>query len=253
MTFTIVGTGNMAWFITGRMIAVGHECKCVYARDIEKAKTLAQHANITNVQLIANGIDEDADCCIIAVADNAVLEVNEYLNTNTVIIYTAGTLDINNFKQNDQAVLWPIYSIVKDNLPEHRAIPCVYEASTEKAKHEVLVVANAITDTIYEAGSAQRISLHLAAVFSNNFANHLFAITEEWCKEQNLQFDILRPIINQTAERLQSKSPQLLQTGPAKRGDENTLQKHIQLLQQHEAWQNVYKALTTSIKEMYNK
>ncbi len=254
MTFTIVGTGNMAWFITGRMIAAGHECMGVYGRDIEKAKKLAKLSNVTNVRLIADGVNQKADCCIIAVTDNAVLEVNQYLNNNTVIIYTAGTLDIHSFNTHtDKAVLWPIYSIVKDNLPAHRAIPCAWEANTAKAKAIILAVANAVTDILTEANSTQRTALHLAAVFSNNFSNHLFAIAEQWCKEQNLQFDILRPIINQTVERLQSNSPRLLQTGPAKRGDENTLQKHIQLLQQHEAWQNVYKALTASIKEMYNK
>jgi predicted short-subunit dehydrogenase-like oxidoreductase (DUF2520 family) len=254
MTFTIVGTGNMAWFITGRMIAAGHVCACVYGRDITKAQALAKHANTSNSYLIANGVNATADCCIIAVTDNAVNEVNPYLNTNTTIIYTAGALDIHNFSQHtDKAVLWPIYSIVKDNLPSHRAIPCAWEASTAKAKDIALTVANAVTDILTEADSTQRTALHLAAVFSNNFSNHLFAIAEQWCKEQNLQFELLRPIINQTVERLQTTSPHSLQTGPAKRGDDITIDKHIDLLAQHTDWQNVYKALTESIKEMYNK
>ncbi len=253
MRFTLVGTGNMAWFLADRLIAAGHICTYVCGRDIDKAIALANTIN-AGAKLLTDSIEDNSDCCIVAVSDNAISDVNPYLPCAMTIIYTAGTIDINTFTQfSSKAVLWPVYSIVKGNLPAHRNIPCMWEANTETAKNAVLAIANAITDVTYEGDSAKRTALHLGAVFSNNFSNHLFAIAEQWCNEQGLDFNLLKPIIQQTVSRLNNYSPYDLQTGPARRSDDSTINKHINLLQQHADWQSVYQALTASIKEMYNK
>ncbi|RYE26036.1 MAG: DUF2520 domain-containing protein [Sphingobacteriales bacterium] len=253
MKFTIVGTGNMAWFLTGKLVAAGHTCVAVYGRDITNATALAKKTN-TGANLLSDCVKVDADCCIVAVSDSAIEEVVPFLPVDTTIIFTAGTIDMKRFTRfNNKAVLWPVYSIVKDNLPAHRNIPCVWEASDSNAKNIVLKIANAITDITYEGDADKRKALHLGAVFSNNFSNHLFTIAEQWCKEQGLQFDMLKPIIQQTVDRLATASPHSLQTGPAKRGDENTINKHLDLLQVHRDWQKVYEALTASILHTYNK
>lgn len=253
MKFTLVGTGNMAWFLAEKLTAADHDCTAVYGRNMTKVLALANTINAKGKQL-NEGVNENVDCCIVAVGDNAISEVNAYLPTKTTIIYTAGTIDISPFTQfSKRAVLWPVYSIVKDNLPQHGNIPCIWEANTEEAKTVVLAIAAAFTDIAREGGSDMRTVLHLGAVFSNNFSNHLFAIAEQWCKERNLDFNMLKPIIQQTVDRISSTSPYDLQTGPAKRNDENTIKKHINLLQQHPDWQNIYRVLTASIKDMYNK
>ena len=133
-------------------------------------------------------------------------------------------------------------------MPDHRNIPCAWEASTPKAEKYIQSIGHAITDVMFEAKYEQRKWLHLSAVISNNFINHLMAICEQVCAENNLPFSTLLPIIEQTFERIKNDSPKNLQTGPAIRKDTMTIQEHLSLLENHKEWQKIYEAMTKSIQ-----
>lgn len=252
MTYTIIGTGNMAWFLVRRLKAAGYICNGVYGRNEEKSRALAAFANsvfISDLQAVKG----PSDCCIIAVTDRAIEGIaRELFFKSTVVIHTAGTVSIDLLSSENKGVLWPVYSILKNDLPKHTNIPIVYEANNDFSKKIVLKIAHTISDIVYEANEKQRQWLHLTAVFGNNFTNHLAAICEQLCKEQQLPFFLLLPILKQTFERMNDKNSLETQTGPAKRNDVSTISKHIQLLQSHPHLQQVYKALTASIKDMYN-
>lgn len=251
MTYTIVGTGNMGWFLAQRLHDAGFVCNGVYGRDIEHAAALARAVQ-TNVIKSLEALPE-SDICIIAVTDRAIEEIAGRLKlSSTIVIHTAGSVPVDVLPQADSGVLWFIYSINKSNLPAHRNIPAVYEARSARAKDAIRKIANAVTDIVSEVNWQQRQWLHLGAVLGNNFSNHLFSLCEELCKEQGLSFSLLLPIIQQTLGNLGSASPQMTQTGPAIRGDQATMDAHVQLLQQHPAWQLLYKALSASIEDMYN-
>jgi len=251
MTFSIIGTGNIAWFFGNRLMTARHHCTGVYARDKNAAKKLAETLLSDKYGAISEVEDGEADICFLAVSDSAIAEVATLLSfKDTVLVHTAGAIGLDSIKQaaKNRAVLWPVYSILKTNMPNHRNIPCAWEASSDKAKRYLLTISHAITDVLFEAKYEQRKWLHLSAVIGNNFINHLLAICEQVCMENNLPFSTLLPIIEQTFDRIRTASPQHLQTGPAIRNDETTIQQQIALLERHPNWQRVYEALTDSIK-----
>ena len=253
MTFSIIGTGNIALFLGTRLLAAGHQCRGVFSRNIAAAQTLATELSASssgNISEVKNGY---ADVCIIAVSDAAIGTVAAQLSfSDTILMHTAGAVEIDVLSASaaDTALLWPVYSISRHSLPQHRDIPCAYEASSPRSLQYVQLIAAAVTDQLFEAKYEQRKWLHLSAVIGNNFVNHLMAICEQICNDNELPFSVLTPIIEQTFERLKHASPQTVQTGPAIRRDIATIQQQLSLLQEHPHWQQVYKAVTNSIEHL---
>lgn len=255
MTYNIIGTGNTAWLFATKLYAAGYVCNGVYGRDINKATILANTID-TKPYLLKSGVPDNTDICILAISDNAITEVCSNLQfSDSTLIHTAGALsiDILSSAASKYGVLWPVYSITKDNLPDTKNIPIVFEASNPDVKQLLEEIGNSFTNNLYEADSQKRKWLHLTAVFSNNFTNHLFSIAEKICAEQDIPFSILLPIIQQTTYRLLNSSPFALQTGPAKRNDSKTQETHLDLLELNTHWQEVYRAISASIQEMYKK
>lgn len=256
MTFSIIGTGNIAWFFGKRLAAGGHRCKGVYGRNEVATHELADALLSTNWGKISDVRDEDADVCFLAVSDQSIAEVAAHLSfKKTILVHMSGAqpLSIISGAASDCAILWPVYSILKNNTPGHRDIPCAWEVSSDRAKRYVLEMAHAITDNLFEAKDEQRKWLHLAAVMTNNFINHLLSINEQVCKENALPASALQPIIVQTFERLKQASPMAIQTGPAIRNDTNTIEQHKHLLSGHPEWLRIYEAMTDSIRAMHHK
>jgi predicted short-subunit dehydrogenase-like oxidoreductase (DUF2520 family) len=253
MQYTITGTGNMAWLLGTKLTAAGHQCMGVYGRNGEAASALGQTIGAPALSSLQQ-IPDIYDACIIAVADHAISETASGLALQeTTLIHTAGALVMDILPAPNKAVLWPVYSILKSSLPQHRNVPVAVEASTGKALSLVKEIAASFSDNCFEADSVQRSWLHLTAVFSNNFINHLMAVAAQICTEQNLPFSAIRPILQQTFERTATQSPRDVQTGPARRGDMETMNKHLALLQSHPAWQAVYAAISASVENMYKK
>jgi predicted short-subunit dehydrogenase-like oxidoreductase (DUF2520 family) len=253
MTYTLIGTGNMAWFLASRLAGKGFECKGVYGRDMAAAELLAEELFTETIPDL-NSIPDTYDCCIVAVSDKAVGNIVSQLNLKeTVVIHTAGVVSLENIDFTHKAVVWFIYSISKTSLPNHRAIPAVIEASTPKAMEAVRSIAMEMSDIVQEASFHQREWLHLTAVFANNFTNHLLAISEKACQEQELPFTLLKPILYQTFDRIEASSAVDLQTGPARRGDEKTMNRHLEMLGKYPHWRKIYEAASASIEDMYKR
>jgi predicted short-subunit dehydrogenase-like oxidoreductase (DUF2520 family) len=254
MTFSIIGSGNIAWFFGKRLAASGHQCIGVYGRNEKAIKELSDALLSTKQGGISDVEDEEADVCFLAVSDTAIESVAAKLNLKkTVLVHMAGALPLGIIKKSakDYAVLWPVYSILRNNTRSERDIPVAWEVSSDRAKKYVLEMAHAITDNLFEAKDEQRKWLHLSAVITNNFINHLFAINEHICKENDLPASTLQPLIKQTFERVKHASPFTTQTGPAIRKDNTTISQHLKLLEEQPHLHKVYEAMTDSIKEMH--
>jgi len=253
MTYTIIGTGNMAWFLTQRLHAAGCRCMGVYGRDKTEAMALSEAVSAPLIHQLQHIREGMADCCIIAVTDTAIAEVASKLPlSETVIIHTAGSVPLDAIPTLNSAALWCVYSILRRDLPDHRNIPVICEAGTERAMNIVLEAAHAITDIVHKATWQQRQFLHLTAVLSNNFVNHLIAISQKICGDHQIPFSLLNPIIQQTFERVHhGGDPAELQSGPARRGDRNTIQRHMLLLQNQPHWKYMYECISASIENMY--
>ena len=132
------------------------------------------------------------------------------------------------------------------HLPE---IPIIIDASDEGTLQQLESLAASISDTVVQVEENERLKLHLAAVFCNNFVNHLYLLMEQYCKEEDLDFKLLIPLIKETANRLETDLPSQVQTGPAIRGDIETISKHLTLLEKHPELKKIYQLFSQSISD----
>ncbi len=253
MTYALIGTGNMAWLIASRMTAAGHTCIGLWGRDTNKAQELCDAFYLPRFDSLS-AINDGPDACIIAVSDSAIADVARSLSLrHTTLLHTGGSVPMSVLEtvSAHSGVVWPVYSIRKAALPTHRAFPALIEGNSRTAWEVARGVAKAICDTSYDADSAQREHLHLAAVLSNNFVNHLLGIAADMSAAQGLPVSLLQPLIEQTVANLRTTHPTDTQTGPARRGDAVTMQHHEQMLAAHPEWQELYKAISASIMNQY--
>jgi predicted short-subunit dehydrogenase-like oxidoreductase (DUF2520 family) len=253
MDYALIGTGHMATFLVERLLAAGHRCTAVWGRNEAKARQFADRLQ-TSVAPSAQQCGSSAPVCLLAVGDAGIAPMAQSLRLPAqAVIHFAGSVSIDILApvSPHHGVLWPVYSILSHDLPTHRNIPAGWEASGRQAAGAIAQIAASFTDQAFEANGDQRHWMHLCAVLGNNFINHLLAISQRLCSSHGLSFDQLRPLLEQTFGRALSGNPVALQSGPARRGDAPTLQRHHGMLASEPHWQQVYDALSASIENMY--
>lgn len=251
MDIVIIGSGNVAAVLGRKFKAVGHNILQIYSRNAPAASQLAyewdsESANYKTV------INKNADVYLIAVTDSAIGDVVDELRLpGRVVAHTAASVPKEVLKTvtNHYGVFYPLQSLRKDMmvLPE---IPIFFDGSDAKTKQILEQLAHSIAgEKVMNAGDDARLKLHIAAVVVSNFVNHLYALAEDYCRKEGLDFKQLLPLIEETALRLKSSSPKLSQTGPALRHDSETIHKHLELLKEHPRLKNLYVLLTESIQQ----
>ena len=196
----------------------------------------------------------EADIYIIAISDDAVAAVSEDLAIkNMLLVHTSGSVDMSELsRENRAAVFYPLQSFSKDRELNFKDVPICIEAERKADLETLKKLAAILGNEVFLVSSEQRRSLHLAAVFVNNFVNHLYTIGHEICLEQQLPFSILKPLILETCKKIEEIPPLKAQTGPAMRNDLGTMEKHKDLLQK-EINKKIYSLLSASIQETYGK
>jgi len=248
MEIVIIGTGNTATVLGRKLKAAGHRIVQVFGRDTSAASKLAYELDTESTNYW-NVVNRDADLYILAVSDIAINEILQELQLpDKTIVHTAASVSKNILKDAAQhfGVFYPLQSLRKEvgHLPD---IPIVIDASDESTLKELEALTQTISDKVVEANDEQRMKLHLAAVIVNNFANHLYALAESYCNSEGLDFNLLLPLIKETAERLEYISPSQSQTGPALRNDRVTIEKHFDLLKKYPHLKKIYETFTESI------
>lgn len=197
----------------------------------------------------------DADLYIIAVSDDAIESLSKQLSfTNRLVVHTSGSLSIRFLSNNNRrGVFYPLQSFSKSSELSFSQVPICIEANDKNDRELLKTVAEALGSPSYMISSEQRQTLHLAAVFVNNFTNQLYRLAHELTDEKSLDFELLKPLILETAKKVQTLSPYRAQTGPAKRNDKKTIKKHLKLLQEHPKFQDIYQILSTSIQNTHGK
>ena len=248
MRIVILGSGNVA-SVLGRLCKRnGHEILQVISRNAAHAKLLADELNCDYADY-NDTMNSDAGLYIVAVADAALYDLNSSINLgNKLILHTAGSVSkdvLKNISVN-YGVLYPLQSLRRemDYTPD---IPFLIDGNTEETKTLIEDFAKTLSASVSKATDAERLKLHVAAVIVSNFSNHLYTLAEEFCNKEMIDFKLLLPLIKETAERVQTISPALVQTGPAARKDVFTLEKHLQLLANHPQLKYIYLKLTDSI------
>lgn len=246
----ILGAGNLAFHLTNEMLKNPTiELVQVYNRSIQKIEYLAGKTQITNS--LHNLLE--ADIYMISVSDLAIAEVSKQLTLqNKLVVHTSGAMDLNELKHNsNKGVFYPLQSFSKDKTVDFLNTPICIEAENKVDFLLLQTLATSISNKVYNINSEQRKHLHVSAVFVNNFVNHLYYLGNEICDTNKIPFEILMPLIKETALKIESLSPFEAQTGPAKRNDTNTIIEHLEILNYNQ--QKIYKLLTKSIQNIYGK
>ncbi len=188
------------------------------------------------------------DVVIIAVSDNAIEKVSAQITLkDTLVVHTSGTIPMNILDdKNKKGVFYPLQTFSKFKEVDFREIPIAIEAQNEESVALLGKVGKSISNHVHKIDTSQRKTLHVAAVFVCNFVNHLYQIGNEICDENNLSFDLLKPLIVETAHKIKTLSPSEAQTGPAKRHDTVTINSQLNFLT-NETQKEIYKLLTQSI------
>lgn len=252
MDIVIIGSGNVATVLGRKFKAAGHNILQIVSRNASVASKLAYEWDTESTNYISL-INKKADFYLIAVSDDAIPHIISELKlpAKKVVAHTAASVskDILKNETDHYGVFYPLQSLRKEmkSLPD---IPVFFDGNDDTAKKTLEKLAQSIShEKVTHAGDEARMKLHLAAVFVSNFTNHLYALAEEYCKKEGLDFKQLLPLIEETALRIKNISPKQSQTGPAVRHDKETLQKHLELLKAHPQLKNIYLLLTESIQE----
>ena len=246
----ILGGGNVAYHLTNKLLNnTSVELVQVYNRTIETIEYLKTKTSITtNISEL-----KGADIYIIAVSDNAIPNLSSKLKfTNKLVVHTSGSVAITELQSNsNKGIFYLLQSFSKERKIDFSTTPICIEAEDKKDLELLENLANSISKNCYQINSVQRKKLHVAAVFVNNFVNYLYHIGGEICNKNNIPLQILQPLIQETASKITELSPFEAQTGPAKRNDTKTIEKHKAMLTANQ--QEIYTLLTKSIYKTYGE
>jgi len=251
---SIIGTGKVATHLSKALYKAGYDIHQVYGRDENKVKNLAVLCEAMPISSLST-LDHEADIYIVCIADDAVGSVISQINVNDkLIVHTSGSLPIEIFAGNktNYGVFYPLQTFSAHKELDFKKIPICVEANSPQNEKLLDLLAASISDNVHVVDSDKRLVLHTSAVFACNFSNHLYTIAEDLLKEHELDFNLLRPLIDETASKVMDDSPQNAQTGPALRRDRKTIDKHLKLLEQTPEYRDLYKQLSELIMKKYN-
>jgi predicted short-subunit dehydrogenase-like oxidoreductase (DUF2520 family) len=251
LSVVILGSGNVAQHLIKAFSATAEvNLVQVYARHPEKLSHLLPSKKITNdISTLA-----DADVYIISVSDDAIATVSSELQfKGKLVVHTSGSTPLEVLdNKNHRGVFYPLQTFSAAKAVDFSTVPLCLESELAEDHQMLHTLAQAISKSIYDIDSKQRQALHVAAVFVSNFVNHMYVLGSEVCAQNNIPFDILKPLIKEVADKAASLPPLQAQTGPALRGDQKTISRHLDFLQD-EKLKEIYTLLTHSIQQTHEQ
>ena len=248
----VIGSGNVAEAFARILAQTPNvELRQVMARNAERCEQVAAIGRCSwssDPKQLA-----EADIYIISVSDRAVEDIAHSYNfpEEAIVVHTAGSVEMSAIPRPERrGILYPFQSFSAGRALSLKDVPLFVEADNESVAEFLTMFARRISSRVGYADSARRTQIHLAGVFVNNFTNHLYAIASDILANEGVTFDVLRPIIAETASKaIDSGKPTAVQTGPAIRGDKTITEKHIALLEDDASKKQIYKDITESIWE----
>lgn len=247
-SIVIIGSGNIATCLGNAFQQAGLTISGVYSPTVSSAQILADQLQTIRIHSLAE-IPVNADAYLVAVKDSVIEEVSNTIPiVNGIVVHCSGMTPLQVLsKHKNYGVLWPIQSITKNSTINFKTIPFCVEGNNETTTSQLESFIKQVSDHVTLMNSEQRQYVHLASVFANNFSNHLFDLAYQIMESKGLSFDLIRPLIFETANKVQYNSPTDVQTGPAKRNDKVTMGRHIDLLKNNLELQQLYEILSKSI------
>ncbi|MEX2590109.1 MAG: Rossmann-like and DUF2520 domain-containing protein [Chitinophagales bacterium] len=253
---SFIGSGRVATQMALAFQNAGISILQIYSRKKENADKLCKLLKEGESTDNLSQFRDDSTLTIIAVSDDAIEQVAGKLNLkNTVLAHTSGTIPLSGIEAaaTKTGIFYPLQSFQSDRNPDWNDIPIFLEAN-EEADYKLLEhFAGKLSNTVNRLDSAERKKLHLAAVFANNFPNYLYHIAYDLMRKEDLPFEWLIPLLKEMTARLDENDPALLQTGPARRGDGETISKHLKMLEDQPEYQKLYREISELILKKFKK
>jgi predicted short-subunit dehydrogenase-like oxidoreductase (DUF2520 family) len=254
-TICIIGAGNLATHLSTELKKSGHEVLQVYSRTEDSAKKLATRLD-AEFTISTEDVTKAADIYFIALKDSVIDEVLSKINfQNKLVVHCSGSLPLsvlNTYSENI-GVFYPLQTFSKNRNVDFSDIPVFIESNSEKNETVLQEIASNISANVSVLNSEKRKSLHIAAVFACNFVNHFYALAGNFLATKDIPFQVLRPLIQETAQKAMEMNPTEAQTGPAVRYDENIINDHLNELKEFNGLGELYNSISKSIFELHQK
>ena len=256
VNITFIGAGNVAWHLAPALENAGHVVQEVYSKTGRSAQKLVGKLYDAEVATDLDFSQSGSDLFIIAIPDDEISAVSAeiILPDQSILVHTSGAKPLEEIQVEAASaigVFYPLQTFSKDRKVSFDHVPFLIE-SNHKAAEKILVnIAKSISKNVQVVDSQRRGQLHVSAVFACNFTNHMMRISEQLLNDAQLDFDILRPLIAETVEKSLLMKPSQSQTGPAMRGDLETLDKHMKLLESNSAYAEIYRLISQNILDTY--
>jgi predicted short-subunit dehydrogenase-like oxidoreductase (DUF2520 family) len=256
MNVSFVGSGNLAWHLASALDNTDYPVKEVYSRNEKNAVALVQRLYHGQVKRTLDFSSSPSRIFIIAVSDDALQEVAQeiILPEDAMLLHTSGSrpLDVLQFAATSRiGVFYPLQTFTRHRKVDFTDVPFFVESEDQETEKIMLDMAKAISRKVFKISSGERKALHVAAVFASNFTNHMLTISRDILKARKLDFEWLKPLIAETVNNSLSLTPEQAQTGPARRGDLEILDNHIEFLRNDHAVSEIYRIITQHILDRY--
>ena len=249
MRIVLLGSGSVATHLGLALQKSGNQILQVWSRTAQNVHILAAKLNTTSTHLLSD-IQPDADLYLIAVKDDSITEIVHSLKiSDRLLVHTSGSTDMNVLHQGSSnfGVIYPFQTFSKDREIDFSPIPIAIEGNSVYVTEQLELLTKGISNRVFKADSVQRRFMHISAVFACNFTNHLYAVAQHILEQRGLDFDLIKPLILETAQKVQYMNPINAQTGPAARQDLGTLNKHLDLLKEDSFLFDLYDKLSHHI------
>lgn len=250
----LFGTGNVGTHLAKVMVDSGIEIRQIYSRSPNHATELASQKNVMPISDLKDA-DTSADLWLISVTDDAIKGIVEKLpDFDGIIAHTAGSVSIEallRFKK--RGVFYPFQTLSKERKVDYVDVPFLIEGNDSETTRKLMKLAGILSAKVSEADSHLRARLHIAAVLTCNFVNHLYTLSSDLLEEGGLSFKYLTPLIKETTQKVLYMSPHDAQTGPAIRNDQAIIEKHLAQLKDHPSIQEIYKLLSHDILQYHKR
>lgn len=260
-SIVLLGAGRVATHLAPALIKAGHRIVQIYSRTIDAARTLASPLGVPYTADMET-ITTEASIYIACVADEAlpsiaqrlVDRVNAAAHSFPLFLHTAGSVSINLWHEagaKHYGILYPLQTFSKERTVDMREVALFVEGSDETSLQAIEQLAHSISNKVHRADSSERALLHISAVFACNFTNAMYSIADQLLKQGGIPFDVLLPLIDETAAKVHTLAPREAQTGPAVRGDNEVMKHHLARLANQPKLQQLYAQISAIINNQY--
>lgn len=253
--FVLIGAGNLATHLAGRIIGIGGNIIQIFGKDRKNVEKLASETN-SGIAFSIDEIDKDADLYLICTPDHTISEISLHLHLkDKPVVHTSGSVSLNEIDSisSNTGVLYPLQTFSKIKHIDFENIPVFVEASNDEFLKQLIIFGKRLTGICIPLDSEKRLKLHLAAVFANNFTNFMIIQAYDIMQKDHLPFSYLVPLLRETLNKAIEFNPDESQTGPARRGDLTILRKHLELLKSDGEKSDIYKLLSDQLSKRYSK